>query len=139
VWQCGLGLAALRVMQGAVVCVPLGGMAPSVWVPTLASLQPFQALGGLPPRQIAQPNEACAAYHCLCCAVLCSSVPCLLYCVQVQYAGLAHYEERHEDFLADASVLRRRFTPDGELHCAAALDRAQNGFACAFSFRVLAR
>ncbi|KAF5828747.1 root hair defective 3 GTP-binding protein-domain-containing protein [Dunaliella salina] len=30
----------------------------------------------------------------------------------VQYAAMSHYEERHDDFVADATVLRRRFLPD---------------------------
>lgn len=33
---------------------------------------------------------------------------------ELQYAGLPHYEEKYEDFLADTVVLRRRFTPEGE-------------------------
>ena len=33
---------------------------------------------------------------------------------QVQYAALSHFEERYEDFQADAVHLRRRFAPDGE-------------------------
>lgn len=32
---------------------------------------------------------------------------------QVQYAGMSHFEEKYEDFLADTVMLRRRFTPDG--------------------------
>lgn len=36
---------------------------------------------------------------------------------QVQYAGLSHFEEKYEDFLADTVVLRRRFTPDGRCGC----------------------
>jgi hypothetical protein len=35
-------------------------------------------------------------------------------CAQIKFAGMAHYEERHEDFLADAVVLRRRFSPEGK-------------------------
>ena len=31
----------------------------------------------------------------------------------VRYAALSHFEERRDDFVADATVLRRRFTPDG--------------------------
>jgi hypothetical protein len=37
----------------------------------------------------------------------------LLACSQVQYAALSHFEEKHEDFIADTVMLRRRFTPDG--------------------------
>lgn len=35
---------------------------------------------------------------------------------EVQFAALPHYEERHDDFVADTIVLRRRFSPpeDGE-------------------------
>ncbi|EFJ52341.1 hypothetical protein VOLCADRAFT_79128 [Volvox carteri f. nagariensis] len=33
---------------------------------------------------------------------------------EVQYAALSHFEERYEDFQADAVHLRRRFSPDGE-------------------------
>ena len=33
---------------------------------------------------------------------------------QVQYAAMSHYEEKYEDFLVDAAILRRRFQPDGE-------------------------
>ncbi|KAG2448827.1 hypothetical protein HYH02_006178 [Chlamydomonas schloesseri] len=33
---------------------------------------------------------------------------------QVQYAALSHFEERYEDFQADAVHLRRRFAPDAE-------------------------
>jgi len=32
---------------------------------------------------------------------------------QIQYAGMSHFEERYEDFLVDATILRRRFMPDG--------------------------
>ena len=32
----------------------------------------------------------------------------------VQYAGLPHFEEKFEDFIADTVVLRRRFTLEGE-------------------------
>lgn len=46
-----------------------------------------------------------------CCAWCPAAAAC---CTQVRFAGLPHYEERHEDFLADAVVLRRRFTPDSE-------------------------
>ncbi|KAG2432901.1 hypothetical protein HXX76_008632 [Chlamydomonas incerta] len=33
---------------------------------------------------------------------------------EVQYAALSHFEERYEDFQADAVHLRRRFAPDAE-------------------------
>ncbi|GIL45756.1 hypothetical protein Vafri_2910 [Volvox africanus] len=33
---------------------------------------------------------------------------------EVQYAALSHFEERYEDFQADAVHLRRRFSPDNE-------------------------
>ncbi|PNH08156.1 Protein ROOT HAIR DEFECTIVE 3 [Tetrabaena socialis] len=33
---------------------------------------------------------------------------------EVQYAALSHFEERYEDFQADAVHLRRRFSPDGD-------------------------
>jgi hypothetical protein len=33
---------------------------------------------------------------------------------QVQFAALSHFEERYEDFQADAVHLRRRFSPDSE-------------------------
>ncbi|MEW5304073.1 MAG: hypothetical protein WDW36_006707 [Sanguina aurantia] len=32
----------------------------------------------------------------------------------VQYAGLSHFEEKYEDFLADTVMLRRRFTTEGD-------------------------
>lgn len=30
----------------------------------------------------------------------------------VQYTALSHFEERHDDFVADVNLLRRRFGPD---------------------------
>ena len=33
--------------------------------------------------------------------------------VQIQYSSLPNYEEREEDFNAEAVLLRRRFTEDG--------------------------
>jgi hypothetical protein len=33
---------------------------------------------------------------------------------EVQYAALPHFEEKYDDFVADATVLRRRFTSDGK-------------------------
>ncbi|GAX72911.1 hypothetical protein CEUSTIGMA_g366.t1 [Chlamydomonas eustigma] len=33
---------------------------------------------------------------------------------EIQYAGLPHFEEKYEDFLADSVVLRRRFTVDAD-------------------------
>ncbi|KAI8462488.1 MAG: root hair defective 3 GTP-binding protein [Monoraphidium minutum] len=35
---------------------------------------------------------------------------------EIQYAGLPHYEEKYDDFIADSIVLRRRFSPpeDGD-------------------------
>ncbi|KXZ47030.1 hypothetical protein GPECTOR_38g267 [Gonium pectorale] len=33
---------------------------------------------------------------------------------EVKYAALSHFEERYEDFQADAVTLRRRFSPDGD-------------------------
>lgn len=43
--------------------------------------------------------------------------------LQVKYAALSNYEEREEDFKAEAVMLRRRFTSDGatthdaQTHC----------------------
>lgn len=48
--------------------------------------------------------------------LLCGTILCL--CLQVQYTALPHYEDKFEDFKADTVVLRRRFTPEGELHTA---------------------
>lgn len=36
--------------------------------------------------------------------------------MQVQYTALPHYEDKYEDFVADTTVLRRRFTEDGKIH-----------------------
>lgn len=33
---------------------------------------------------------------------------------EVQYAGLPHFEEKYDDFMADSVVLRRRFSPPDE-------------------------
>jgi len=46
--------------------------------------------------------------------LLCGIIPCV--CLQVQYTALPHYEDKFEDFKADTVVLRRRFTPEGEVH-----------------------
>jgi len=32
----------------------------------------------------------------------------------MQYAALSNYEDRHDDFMAETTILRRRFTDDGE-------------------------
>ena len=39
------------------------------------------------------------------------SVPCL----QVKYSSLPNYEDREEEFKAEAVLLRRRFTHEGQL------------------------
>ncbi len=33
--------------------------------------------------------------------------------LQVQYAALSHFEERYDEFLAETTLLRNRFRPDG--------------------------
>jgi hypothetical protein len=43
----------------------------------------------------------------------CLATPPSIFKMQIQFAGLPHYEEKYEDFVADATVLRRRFTVDG--------------------------
>ena len=35
--------------------------------------------------------------------------------LQIQYSSLPNYEEREEDFNAEAVLLRRRFTEEGEI------------------------
>lgn len=37
--------------------------------------------------------------------------------VQVAYAALPNYEERGEEFAAEAVLLRRKFTEEGERQC----------------------
>ncbi len=49
---------------------------------------------------------------------------------QVKYAGLSHFEEKHEDFLADTVTLRRRFTLEGVCVCGGGAPRS-GATACA--------
>ena len=37
-----------------------------------------------------------------------------LWCLQLKYTALPNFEEKYEDFLADAVVLKRRFTEEGK-------------------------
>jgi hypothetical protein len=49
----------------------------------------------------------------LCPCILCSAMPCCRYGIadffELQYAGLANFEERQEDFVAESVMLRRKF------------------------------